>query len=288
MDQAILEKIRKECEGIVVSVHSNSHLHVFDKGGNIVYDTGGEPCCACMGRWGSLAVEEVLSYVVTRVCCGYPCEMDESHFTTYAGWLVNESPWVHIFVEKDPAHIRKTGFVLRTDVPHNMIVGAVMAARVPTEWRRKAAAFCALVERGVKGNTAYLLSHCVHLGTDGSWSSVGSDGHTAVDTYRMGERAVRDFLRGAPDYLGKIYSSYGKYHDIHETWGRLPDYGSSRRGLAEEVEAVMNRAGTLPTPHVSPFKAKLSSRVARANVASRGDSVLNALVAFALKLEKEL
>jgi hypothetical protein len=78
----------------------------------------------------------------------------------FVDYLINRSPWVDCFLDKDAKDVVDSGcWTLDPSQPSNYIAGACMATRWITEWPDRCKAWIAMVESGVDENEAMFLSH---------------------------------------------------------------------------------------------------------------------------------
>lgn len=59
----------------------------------------------------------------------HTCDVSDEVTNLFYSWLIKDSYFAKVFVNKTVASISKHGFICRTDVPANLLVGALMFAR---------------------------------------------------------------------------------------------------------------------------------------------------------------
>jgi hypothetical protein len=129
----------------------------------------------------------------------------------YLAWLFNKSAFKHVFLTKTPNYMNKGGwFVVRTDVPSNVMLAAIISARQTHE--RSAHIFlkwCDLVDAGVDPAVAYLVSFGFLHYTQPSLQtgSHHNDAQTVPYSYVTMDAAAA-FLNGG--FVGSLRKTYAK------------------------------------------------------------------------------
>jgi len=140
----------------------------------------------------------------------------------YLQWLFNDSFWADCFVDKDAAYTIKRGFIItRTDVPSNILMGALISSRRISEYVHIAQMFNKLHKAGMNGELAYLLAHHVSRGTmrDNKGDLLNLNvGHTAVDVTNMGKKALGRFIDRTPVHVNEDYHDSWIYFGVDKMW----------------------------------------------------------------------
>jgi hypothetical protein len=139
--------------------------------------------------------------------------IDKKLYLSYCDYIINESPWKHVFVTKDIIDTEQNGLVLRTDVPFTQLLGACIALREGHEQRHKLGMFNEIIQAGFSKHTAYIVS----CGVSGSMKNPmyrGISNSHRVLSPAMGYKGLFDFFKQGynnkllpKDY--KLYSEAG-------------------------------------------------------------------------------
>jgi hypothetical protein len=157
-------------------------------------------------------VKYVLSYIVTR---GKELGADGKAFLN---WLFNYSPWHEAFITKDVEEAFNTGIVLNVNVPNNILAGACIASRTPTEFPGRCAAWYEFVKAGVHPHLAMIYGVFFQW-INGLMVWRPNDGHSALETRYIGEESVKNFLKHTPDVVNRPYKEHYTYNKVSVTWG---------------------------------------------------------------------
>jgi hypothetical protein len=144
-------------------------------------------------------------------------------------FMVNDSVYADIFIDKDVNAIIKYGYVINCDAPSNFIASALMATRSIYEYGFRGLAFHKLRQH-LPANLAYFV--CQHasgkIDKDGQLTSLTftntNPGHSPLDHGRMCEMAVIRLVLGCVDdnKLNDSMSMSGGYrrpHPVNDIFG---------------------------------------------------------------------
>jgi hypothetical protein len=117
-------------------------------------------------------------------------------YKLHVKYIIQDSPWAHLFNEKDIDAILKSGVTLNTDVPCNNVVGACVALREGNEFPRHLDIFKEVIDAGFSGHTAYVVSR----GFDGTMKEprfVGvSNAHKVLSPDQSVDCLAKFFIKG--------------------------------------------------------------------------------------------
>jgi len=82
---------------------------------------------------------------------------------SYTNWLINTSPYSEAFITKDPLEAFEHNYVVNPNIPGKLMLGAMMASRVPTEMHdpevsRRIFVWDKFVSMGVDPTRAYVYT----------------------------------------------------------------------------------------------------------------------------------
>lgn len=144
----------------------------------------------------------------------------------YLEWLMNHSVYSECFVTKSGMEAVLSGIILRTNIPANLLVAALIATRYP--WEHSLTFYfywCQLVKRGVDKSLAFLAAHCVKEPTEGFYRFDNTPTvHVSIDTLEIGRRGIKLFIK--KDYskclLNPFYYRELNYRDVSKMFpGKL-------------------------------------------------------------------
>lgn len=159
-----------------------------------------EECHANRQKYKEAGISYVLSHVMKP-------HVSDALLRRFIDWLVNRSPWQHIFVTKDVDDILEYGYVVDANYPTAFITSAFIASRFISESytakgeiEKRCAVYEEMLNMGVSENEAFFFAH-MYTGTSkkgvypvsySRWQS----GHSTFYGSMYQEDYVRNFLRG--------------------------------------------------------------------------------------------
>jgi hypothetical protein len=213
-------------------------------------------CHAQLGYWGQ-ASEFIASRIQWKNNEFRP--LPNKVVDDYLFWLTSRSPYTKAFVLKGGKKIRKLGYlVVRTDIPANLLAGALFAHRAITE-HKGSIALCwwHLKEAGLHPDLAFCHAH-----------QIGSYDHEHVQiAQRKGwhvawngdspKKTILAFKNRKP--LGSVLPKYNSYDvgyqpyaPVQGMWGE--DHGAGKEVQIEQVMKAVKDDGVIKKP-VNPFAA---------------------------------
>ena len=233
-------KLKDVDGGLVRLFESNSKIYKTSNAylGVIVFDTFGKQQLRTVGSWAChggfqrgtlkayLHVGDKLFVLLSSVQACRETILDEGK-KTYIGWLVSESPYKDIFIEKNPDSILTTGWVIDPNHPQNLVAGGCIATRFFTEnyvtgLRERFEVWIEAVKAGFTGNEAYIMA-LLFYPTKGKtypiqYSNYGSNGHCSVELSTLND--AKNFITNSPIFLdGSSFKSLVGYTSgVSNTW----------------------------------------------------------------------
>lgn len=156
----------------------------------------------------------------------------------YYRWLLNDSIYRDCFVTKSPIEAIHKGVICHTDVPSNLLLGALIATRYPWEYANiQFKTWCELYRRGVNPSMAFVMCHAILYRKGGSIVSFQGAllGHNSIDLYDMSKAGLEVFLKGDRfEMFNERASLYvdNNYKKVTATWkGGLGENAVSAHSL---------------------------------------------------------
>jgi len=137
---------------------------------------------------------------------------------TYYSWLFNKSPWRSVFMNTSAKSAYDYGIVTRTNVPGNLLLGGLIASRLPTEHGTRAELWGLLSKAGCNKNFAVLLSYMYCLGDEDVYRELQL-GHCPVSSYKIGKQYTEAFVKGETKYNTWQFNSVFECRGVIDTWG---------------------------------------------------------------------
>jgi len=107
----------------------------------------------------------------------------------------------------------------RTNKPSNLMLGGLIASRIPTEYDKRLPLWYTLVKRGCDKNLAFVLCHCASL--EGGIVDYGLlCGHNALELEEQSLSTIRNFIVGKLVNPQANYDNTLKYTGVSELWGK--------------------------------------------------------------------
>lgn len=197
--------------------------------GDVLHERYGYVCHAFMSIDPRIATREKKGkeYLVISSCQEIMEEITEREALPYINWLINDSPYSEAFLTKDALDCIKNSFVLRTDIPNNLLVGALIATRYVSESPGPAdriTVWNKFVDMGMPPNIAFLFCHLFKMNDKGVTSfQAMSDGHSAL-TVNVDWDYIVNFVNGIKKYPGENYNNTFSYTGVSTLWGKRGEY----------------------------------------------------------------
>lgn len=139
----------------------------------------------------------------------------------YVEWLTNKSPWEKAFLIKDYSRIKEGGHAVRTDLPYDYVLSALVATRffteVHTNWTvAHTQTFADLLGKGVDPGDAFLMA-IMYKKVDSSYQYQMPNGHEILPQHwTMGSIAA--FVKGEYNPKTPLFKVEGGYRSIGTAW----------------------------------------------------------------------
>ncbi len=196
---------------------------------------------ACHGRLQKSYYPKGVMAILSVVRKGY-IEDNKEACLRYISWLVNESPWAAIFIEKDVARVWDYGWVISPEHPANFVASGCIATRFFTEnyeeaVKKRFKIWLELTANNYSGTEAFLFANMI--------SSVRSDlypmsvvpltnGHTIFDGVNMSFEVAKAFLSHKPTNLHPLLNKQGGVSGgVFALWTGHSGSGSFAKVLTE-------------------------------------------------------
>jgi hypothetical protein len=157
----------------------------------------------------------------------------------YFEWLFNYSHYKDAFISKDAnAYLTDQYIAMSTNVPANLLAGAAIATRLPSEYPTRAGLWASLVEAGCHPTIAFFYAHVICSDSaDSMLYYAPTNAHTAIDgtgNYHSG----LSFIKGIMINPSKLFSVTQRYDagTIHRLWGP-----SDPDPFQKNVESLINK-----------------------------------------------
>lgn len=203
---------------------------------------------------------ETIQFIVSRIQGKHyhdlPAEVEEHYFK----WLTTHSPYRSVFVKRGGKAVRNLGFlVARTDVPSNLLAGAMFAHRMTSEAPWHVLAWHKLVKEGVHPCVAF--AHSFQVKTDNTYENMlvaTASGHRPWCGASFTKKMVLNFMNDVMPRANPPYVERYNYYPVHALWG---DDSNDGGHLIKELNAMSQRVvkeareQQQKVTHVNPFKA---------------------------------
>jgi hypothetical protein len=211
--------------------HNGIAIHI-RRGRALTVDTG--PCHGFvrnMGGSSSLAI-------VTLVKRSHHerKQVEDTILERYLDFVMNRSPWASCFEDKNAKDaVRNKCVELRTDVPANLLQGALMTTRHTWEMKTRVELWYALVGEGVDERIAFLAMNFAFYSISEKVLLAENDSdHSPINPSSLTGKGVASFMTSPrKDLLTGGYNKGGDYRGVMAMWsgGEQPIYNSFHRGF---------------------------------------------------------
>lgn len=221
------------------------------------------PCHGFVRDRGDKHIVAIVSRIV-RKCTNYSARItDPILLEKYYDFIMNRSPWSQCFMYKSAkqALVNKC-VVLKTDVPANLMQGALISTRHPWEFPTRVTLWDELTKAGVDEHTAFLAMFMADSTGDSKQvkTSTLCHDHTPVAALRMTKADVLAFKANTPVYKQMSYNKGGSYQGVHRAFCKGQGDGATvERTFNTKFKQKANEKSF--SAIINPFsKAKPSSR----------------------------
>jgi hypothetical protein len=261
------DRFREKREPVIRAAEPVTYFSVIDEDGKIIHN-GNQACHAGLSYSGASKPQRVISRIQWESSGRFgdldwtPHEMKVAFFD----WLTLESPYAPTYIYGGGEKAVRRGFVVcRTDVPSNLLAGALIAHRAATEFNsRIMRGWWELVKRGVNKNLAFFLGHWFADGAGGLMDVTYRNSHVAVDASSYSTKYIMAFCTSKMFNLNKNYlddpSRYHPVHDIfyHDGGGDSRELKNIEKDSYGEAKAFSKKSRK---SSVNPFKKQEAADV---------------------------
>lgn len=160
------------------------------------------------------------SAIVSKICRNYQdFKMPKQAEKLFVEWMMNDSVYKDCFIDCTPEEVLSTDiYVVRADIPGNLMVSALTAMRSITESNlscKSAKYFKTLVDAGITPDFSFILSH--FLDDKGYLRISHSTHHSIIDSGTITCEAVSNFCKHkitAPN--PRTFKDFNNYNGIHQ------------------------------------------------------------------------
>ena len=161
----------------------------------------------------------------------------------YYRWLLNDSIYRDCFVTKSPIEAIHKGVICHTDVPSNLLLGALIATRYPWEYAgQQFKTWCELYSRGVNPSMAFIVCHAALYDYKRVSFQGVLRGHNAICLYDMTEQGMAVFLNGdrgdVPLKRESLYAD-NNYEKVTAAWQSDLNDRSAHNVISDAYKAII-------------------------------------------------
>jgi len=146
-------------------------------------------------------------------------ELDKNQFLSFAKYMLEESPYQKVFLNKSPEDVWERHWVLSLEQCADLTGGAAIATRLPTEFPRNFEVFIDLYRAGFGGAKAHYWAHKLGKNVDYYWADLS--GHAPIDGYSRSKKYYNNFISSTPVRTQRSFLELGQYGRIHNLWGPM-------------------------------------------------------------------
>lgn len=184
-------------------------------------DTG--PCHGFLNRSVGYSPKAKKMYLISSLQNFHP-DLDKAAIDPYMTWLVNDSPYADVFVVKDIEEIKKYNWVMRLNVPSNLLLGACIATRFLSEKYQsnhmpsRSKLWLRFIKAGLTPSQAFLAIFSFKETEEGVSAQIMADGHTPINA-NFGWTMVENFLNKRMHCPTENYDVTFCYDKVNNLWG---------------------------------------------------------------------
>lgn len=172
-------------------------------------------------------------------------------------YLTGYSPYADAFLTKDPEYILKYGYVLTTDVPNCLLVGACFATRQLWERPQRCEGFLELYKAGIPLDAAFVFGCQTSEYKDGrmKMAEAGS-GHSHLKHSGLSDTCLLNFIDHTPGRAGKktyreSYNASGSNdYGVDGMWSKDFDTASPMYKKLSDIKENGGYGKSLPVDEV--------------------------------------
>lgn len=163
--------------------------------------------------------------------------LSDEDIRLFVDYLVNRSMYKNAFAGKDVDFIVEKGFICNTNVPSNLLAGALIASRRISEYDFVLTGWKKMVEVGVNEDAAFALAHVFKF-LGGSVSVYRSSGHCSIDGHAMNFGTMTNMMGHKMTNANRPYNVESEYRGVH----CLFNSPEGKKGFERFVNDVMVEA----------------------------------------------
>lgn len=246
-DEKVLEKIKRKCD----DTDNMCWAGFYNPQSGFVTTTANGVCLGQMINFNHLRDSEISDNLYFTSPEEFRRKGHETN-PSYIPWLVNDSPVAEVFVEKDVDFILDNFFVLDATLPHNLVICAGIFARHLAEFPERLRVFQQLVDNGINGNVAFVLTYNTRANRKGVFQTSFWGNHNGMrEEGNLGYH--QNFCQGFMPGLGKLSLVENRgYSKINSLWGE-----SGSNSTQQDIDTYVKTLGKKPKPEkptdINPF-----------------------------------
>lgn len=132
----------------------------------------------------------------------------------FYNWLIKRSVYSPFIVNSHYADAVERGLILRTNVPSNLMLQALILSRYPNEWPESVEAWNLMVDAGIDEDLAILLTSFIKKKGEGWCYSTRTENHRAFSAYHINGSFVKNYLARRVTYALENYYIDTYYRNI--------------------------------------------------------------------------
>lgn len=148
------------------------------------------------------------------------CFKDITTYRKYVNYILNDSPWKEVFLTRDVDEAFKYGVLMNVEKNIHAIVAGAVALREGSEFAYETTIFEELLDNGISGNTAYVLSKNFKKNGNDNYQLVGISNAHKVLAYSMDRAVTLEFFKNG--YAGK--ADKDPYRLVHNSYRGLASF----------------------------------------------------------------
>lgn len=247
------------------------------------FEFTGKPCHGFLQHSLKANLKSTPLFVLTKI---KDQGVDENIVRRFYEWLLNQSPYRHTFISKNPRKILENGVIVSNCETNNrLFAGGLIASRLPWENYSNSHLFKQLelwdrlIQNGVDPNVSYIISQWLRrLGGQHGFKKVSVQtsglGHSPIST---DPNTFWNFLN--EEYSDKAptnyYYDHNKQPNANGLYSELVTYNipsslwtkpTKSMDMHEAIRSKLQGMGAKEVPPTNPFKAAIVKKEAGASV----------------------
>jgi len=137
----------------------------------------------------------------------------------FYNWLIKISPYSSFIINTRYADAMRRGLIVRTDVPANLMVQALVVSRHPWEHTELIDLWYSLVKKGVHPNIAFPLVFFVREEEEDKWIYTLHEGnHKAISSKYLDLEFFKNFMKGEYTAARPNFYNNARYTGMFSLW----------------------------------------------------------------------